>query len=85
MIEHNQSLGTMNSSWNYEFIDDTINASIYETSNGGLVRFVRTGRIFPKWMSLVVSGMVLLVGLRTVVGVTEADQGPILIIPLMNS
>ena len=67
----------MNSSWNYEFIDDTVNASIYKTSNGGLVRLVMTGRIFSQMDERVVSGMVLLFGLRTVVRVTKADQGPI--------
>ena len=41
-----------------------------------MVRNVMTGLIFPKWMSLVGSGMVLLWGLCTVVSVTAADQVP---------
>ena len=41
-----------------------------------MVRSVMTGRIFPQMDELVGSGMVLLFGLRTVVSVTPADQGP---------
>ena len=48
-----------------------------ELSNEGLVSLVVTDRIFPQMDEQVVSGMVPLPGLRTVVGVTAADQCPI--------
>jgi len=45
------------------------------TCYSGLLRIVMTSMIFPQVDELVGSGIVPLSGLRTVVGVTEADQG----------